>query len=56
MPIIKKIIKISKEEYSRLKRDYGTILDLYIQDNQHYVIATISDLRACGVALESPFY
>tara|TARA_R100000234_G_C4890614_1_gene131305 strand:+ start:151 stop:321 length:171 start_codon:yes stop_codon:yes gene_type:complete len=56
MPIHKKIVKISEEDYHRLKKDYGTILDLYIQDNNHYVIAKIEELKALNVNLDVPFY
>ena len=56
MPIHKKIIKISEEEYNRLKQDYGTLLDLYIQDNDYYVIGKLEDLRACNISLTSPYY
>tara|TARA_R110002050_G_scaffold222716_4_gene358501 strand:+ start:175 stop:345 length:171 start_codon:yes stop_codon:yes gene_type:complete len=56
MAIYKKIIKIKEEEYHRLKKDYGTLLDLYISDNEHYVIGKLEDLKACGINLSSPFY
>ena len=56
MPITKKIIKINKEEYDRLKEDYGTLFDLYISDNEYYVIGILDDLRASGVNLTSPYY
>ena len=56
MPINKKIIKINKKEYDRLTKDYGYILDLYMSDNQYYVIGTIDDLKSAGVALTSPYY
>ena len=56
MPINKKIIKLKKEEYDRLKKDYSTIFDLYITDNEYYAIGTMEDFRASGVNLESPYY
>jgi len=56
MAIYKKIIKITKEDYDRLKKDYGSILDLYITDNVHYVIATIDDLKSLDLDLDVPFY
>lgn len=56
MAIYKKIIKIKEEEYNRLKKEYGTLLDLYISENDYYVIGSLEDLRASGVDLPSPFY
>ena len=56
MPIYKKIVKISKEEYDRLYPEFSYILDLYMSDNQHYVIGTVEDLKAVGVNLDSPYY
>lgn len=56
MPIHKKIIRISQEEYERLKPDFSTILDLYISDSEYYVIGTLSELKAAGVNLPSAFY
>ena len=56
MPIHKKIIRISQEEYERLKPDFNTILDLYISDSEYYVIGTLSELKAAGVNLPSAFY
>ena len=56
MPVTKKIIKINKEEYDRLKEDYGTLFDLYFSDNDYYAIGTLEDLRASGVSLTSPYY
>jgi hypothetical protein len=55
MPVNKKIIKISKEEYERLTKDYSYILDLYMSDNQHYVIGTFEDLKSVGVDPGVPF-
>ena len=56
MPIHKKIIKIDKDKYEELKKEFGYFLDLYISDNDYYVIGTLEDLRAVGVHLDSPFY
>ena len=56
MSVHKKIIKLKKEEYDRLKEDYGTLFDLYFSDNEYYVIGTLEDLRASGVSLTSPYY
>jgi len=56
MPIYKKIVKISKEEYDRLYPEFSYILDLYMSDNQHYVIGTVEDLKAVGINLDSPYY
>ena len=55
MPINKKIIKISKEEYERLSKDYNYIFDLYMSDNQHYVIGKIDDLKGAGVEMPEPY-
>ena len=56
MPINKKIIKIDKDKYKELKKEFGSILDLYISDNDYYVIGTIDDLRSVGVNPGVPFY
>jgi len=56
MATVKRIIKISKEEHDRLKRDYGHTFDLYFQGDQHYVIGDLKDLKAAGVPLNVPFY
>ena len=56
MPVNKKIIKISKEQYDSLVKEYSYILDLYMTDNQYYVIGTIDDLKSAGVDLDSPYY
>ena len=56
MATTKRIIKISKEEHDRLKKDYGYIFDLYFQVDQHYVIGDLKDLKAAGVPLDVPFY
>ncbi len=55
MPTYKKIIKISKQEYDRLSKDYSYIFDLYMSDNQHYVIGNIKDLKGAGVDMPSPY-
>jgi len=51
----KRIIKISKQEYERLSKDYGYIFDLYMSDNQYYVIGNIKDLQGASVDMPSPF-
>jgi hypothetical protein len=56
MPIHKKIVKISKEEYDRLYPEFSYILDLYMSDNTYYVIGTLEDLKASGVNLDSAYY
>ena len=55
MPVYKKIIKISKEEYERLNKDYSYVLDLYMSDNTYYVIGNTQDLQAAGVNMPSPY-
>ncbi len=55
MPTYKKIIKISQKEYDRLTKDYSYIFDLYMSDNQHYVIGIKEDLKAAGVDIPSPY-
>jgi len=55
MAIHKKIIKIEKDKYEELKKEFSYVLDLYISDNEYYVIGTLEDLKAVGVTPESPF-
>lgn len=55
MPINKKIIRIEESKYKELKKDFSTIFDLYISDNDYYVIGTISELRAVGIDADVPF-
>ena len=55
MPITKKIIKINKEKYEELKKEFSTIFDLYISDNDYYVIGTVEELRAVGIDGNVPF-
>jgi hypothetical protein len=55
MPVNKKIIKISKDEYERLVKDYSYILDLYMSDNDYYVIGSYEDLKSVGVDPGVPF-
>ena len=55
MPVNKKILKITKEEYDKLNKEYSYILDLYMSDNQHYVIGTFEDLKAVGLDPGVPF-
>ena len=55
MPVYKKIIKISKEEYERLNKDYSYLFDLYMSDNTYYVIGPTTDLQAAGVTMPSPY-
>ena len=55
MAVNKKIIKIDKNKYEELKKEFNYLLDLYISDNDHYVIGTIEDLKAVGVDPGVPF-
>jgi len=55
MPIEKKIIKINKKKYEELKKDFSTVFDLYITDNDYYVIGNIEELRAVGINGDVPF-
>jgi len=55
MAIHKKIIKISKEEYDRLNKDYSYIFDLYMSDNIYYVIGTLDDLKGAKIEMPSPY-
>jgi len=55
MSIHKKIIKIDKDKYEELKKEFSSIFDLYISDNDYYVIGTIEDLRSVGINPSVPF-
>ena len=55
MPVHKKIIKIDKNKYKELKKEFGHYLDLYITDNEYYVIGSIEDLKSIGVDPGVPF-
>ncbi len=55
MATYKKIIKISKEEYDRLNKDYSYMFDLYMSDNQYYAIGSSEDLKAAGLDMPSPY-
>ena len=55
MPVNKKIIKIDKDKYEKLKKDFTYTLDLYISDNEYYVIGTFEDLKAVGIDPGVPF-
>ena len=55
MAVNKKILKITKDDYDRLVKEYSYILDLYMSDNQHYAIGTFEDLRAVGLDPGVPF-
>jgi TRAP-type uncharacterized transport system substrate-binding protein len=55
MPVNKKILKITKEEYDKLGKEYSYILDLYMSDNTYYVIGTFEDLKAVGLDPGVPF-
>ena len=55
MPVNKKIIKIDKDKYEELKREFNYLLDLYISDNDYYVIGTFEDLKSVGVDPGVPF-
>ena len=55
MAINKKIVKIDKDKYEELKREFNYLLDLYISDNDYYVIGTFEDLKSVGVDPGVPF-
>jgi len=55
MPVNKKILKITKDEYDKLSKEYSYILDLYMSDNTYYVIGTFEDLKAVGLDPGVPF-
>ena len=55
MPVNKKILKITKEEYDKLNKEYSYILDLYMSDNTYYVIGTFEDLKGVGLDPGVPF-
>jgi len=55
MPVNKKILKITKDEYDRLSKEYSYILDLYMSDNIYYAIGTFEDLKAVGLDPGVPF-
>ena len=55
MPVNKKILKITKEEYDKLSKEYSYILDLYMSDNTYYVIGTFEDLKGVGLDPGVPF-
>ena len=55
MPVNKKILKITKDEYDRLSKEYSYILDLYMSDNTYYVIGTFEDLKGVGLDPGVPF-
>jgi hypothetical protein len=55
MPVNKKIIKIDKDKYEELKKDFSIFLDLYMSDNEYYVIGTFEDLKSVGVDPGVPF-
>jgi len=51
----KKIVKIDKNKYEELKKEFTYLLDIYISDNEYYVIGTFEDLKAVGVDPGVPF-
>ena len=55
MPVNKKILKITKEEYDKLNKEYSYILDLYMSDYTYYVIGTFEDLKSVGLDPGVPF-
>ena len=55
MPVNKKILKITKDEYDKLSKEYSYILDLYMSDNTYYVIGTFEDLKGVGLDPGVPF-
>jgi hypothetical protein len=55
MSVNKKILKITKDDYDRLVKEYSYILDLYMSDNDYYVIGTFEDLKGVGLDPGVPF-
>ena len=55
MPVNKKILKITKDEYDNLSKEYSYVLDLYMSDNTYYVIGTFEELKAVGLDPGVPF-
>ena len=55
MPVHKKIVRITESKYKDLKKDYKYTFDLYISDNDYYVIGTVEDLKSVGVDPGVPF-
>ena len=55
MPVDKKIIKIDKNKYKELKKEFGYLFDLYISDNDYYVIGSFEDLKSVGIDPGVPF-
>jgi len=55
MAVNKKIVRINKDKYEELKKDFSTVFDLYISDNDYYVIGTVEDLHSVGVDPGVPF-
>jgi len=55
MPTHKKIVNITEDKYKELKKEFSTVFDLYISDNDYYVIGTVEDLRSVGVDPGVPF-
>ena len=55
MPVNKKIIRITESKYKELKKEFSYLLDLYISDNDYYVIGTAEDLKSVGVDPGVPF-
>ena len=55
MAIRKKIVRIKEDKYKELKREFGNTFDLYISDNDYYIIGTAEDLKSVGVDPGVPF-
>jgi hypothetical protein len=55
MAVKKKIVRINKDKYEELKKNFSTVFDLYLSDNDYYVIGTVEDLRSVGVDPGVPF-
>tara|TARA_B100000902_G_scaffold374161_1_gene402879 strand:+ start:148 stop:318 length:171 start_codon:yes stop_codon:yes gene_type:complete len=55
MAIKKKIVRIKKDKYNQIKKDFGYTFDLYISDNDYYIIGTAEDLKSAGVDPGVPF-
>ena len=54
-PVKKKIIKIDKDKYDKLKKDFTYTFELYMSDNDYYIIGTFEELRSVGIDPGVPF-
>jgi len=55
MAIKKKIVRIKKDKYNQIRKEFGNTFDLYISDNDYYIIGTAEDLKSVGVDPGVPF-